>query len=71
MIYLTDQCPNFCPQCGHHRRNGAQWGKALTDFYAGASFKCPHCGAMSQYLNRGQLIAATRSHGDLALYADD
>lgn len=68
MVYLIDEQPNYCPSCGKtHTRE--QKRHAAPDFYAGASESC-ECGTMYQYVERDNLVGASRLHpgGDLFRY---
>jgi hypothetical protein len=69
MIYLIDEQPNYCPNCGKaHAREDKR--NAAPDFYAGASSQCA-CGTMFQFIEHDTLVGASRLHpgGDLFRYA--
>ena len=69
MIYLINQWPTHCPNCGNAKAL-PQDIHARSDFFAGCSHSCK-CGAKWQYVETAKLIEATRATGDMWQYARD
>ena len=64
MIYIIDQPPNFCPQCGKDLRPNWKDQFNRADFHAHAAHTCK-CGAHFQKVTTALILNAADEEGDL------